>query len=59
LERHSYSALLNSAAAALLLLTLRLLLAWYADRRLQVRRFHFWQQLLRATSAFVTKPEIE
>jgi Transglutaminase-like superfamily len=59
LERESYFILVITAASAFLLLTLRLLLAWYADRRLQVPRFHFWQHFLRATSAFLTTPEIE
>jgi hypothetical protein len=34
-------------------------LAWYADCRLKVDRFHFRQHFLRATSAFLTTPEIE
>jgi hypothetical protein len=59
LERESYFVLVITAASALLLLMLRLALAWYADRRLQVSRFHFRQHFLRATSAFLTTPEIE
>lgn len=59
LERESYFVLVMTAASASLLLMLRLLLAWYADRRLQVPRFHFWQHFLRATSAFLTTPEIQ
>jgi hypothetical protein len=59
LERESYFALVITVASAFLLLTLRLLLAWYADRRLLVSRFHFRQHLLRATSAFLTTPEIQ
>ena len=59
LERESYFVLVITAASALLLLMLRLVLAWYADHRLQVSRFHFRQHFLRATSAFLTTPEIE
>jgi transglutaminase-like putative cysteine protease len=59
LERESYFALVITAASAFLLLAARLLLAWYADRRLLVSRFHFRQHLLRATSAFLTTPEIQ
>ncbi len=59
LERESYFVLVITAASAFLLLTLRLLLAWYADRRLHISRFHFWQHFLRATSAFLTTPEIQ
>jgi hypothetical protein len=59
LERESYFVLVITAASAFFLLTLRLMLAWYADRRLQVSRFHFRQHFLRATSAFLTTPEIE
>jgi hypothetical protein len=59
LERESYFALAITAASAFLLRTLRLLLAWYADRRLFVSRFHFPQHLPRATSACLTTPEIQ
>jgi hypothetical protein len=59
LERESYFALVVTSVFASMLLTLRLLLAWYADRRLHVPRFHFREHFLRATSAFLTTPEIE
>ena len=59
LERESHFAFVITTASAFLLLTLRLLLAWYADRRLFVSRFHFRQHLLRATSAFLTTLEIQ
>jgi hypothetical protein len=58
LERDLYFVLVFTAAPAFLLLILRLLRAWYADRRLQAPRFHFWQHFLRGTSAFLTTPEI-
>jgi hypothetical protein len=59
LERESFLVLVVTAMIAAVLMTLRFLLAWYADRRLQVPRFHFREHLLRATSAFLTTPEIE
>ena len=59
LERESFFILVMTTAFALLLLTLRFLLAWYADRRLRVPRFHLWQHFSRATTAFLTTPEIE
>ena len=59
LERESYFVLVITSAAAFFFLALRLMLAWYADRRLQVSRFHLRQHFLRATSAFLTTPEIE
>jgi len=59
LERESFFVLVITAALAFLLLALRLLLAWYGDRRLRIPRFHFRHHFLRATSAFLTTPEIE
>ena len=59
LERESFLVLVITAAIAAVLMTLRFLLAWYADRRLRVPRFHFREHFLRATSAFLTTPEIE
>ncbi|HVH71012.1 MAG TPA: hypothetical protein VNB49_07895 [Candidatus Dormibacteraeota bacterium] len=47
------------ALAVGLLLSARLLLGWYADRRLRIRRFHLRDRVLRAGSAFLTAPEIE
>ena len=59
LERESYFVLVMTFVMASALLTLRFLLAWYADRRLRVPRFHFREHFLRATSAFLNTPEIE
>ena len=59
LERESFFVLVITTVFALLLLMLRFLLAWYADRRLRIPRFHFWQHFLRATTAFLTTPEID
>jgi hypothetical protein len=58
LERESFLVLVITAAIAAVLMTLRFLLAWYADRLLRVSRFHFREHFLRATSAFLTTPEI-
>jgi len=58
LDRESFFVLEISAAFALLP-TLRILLAWYADRRLRVPRFQFREHFLCATSAFLTTTEIE
>src|SRR5579863_10624253 len=59
LERESYFVFVITAASAFLLLMLRLLLAWYADSRLGIPRFHLWQHFSRATTAFLTTPGIE
>jgi Transglutaminase-like superfamily len=59
LERESFLVLVVTAMIAAMLMALRFLLARYADRRLQVSRFHLRQHFLRATSAFLTTPEIE
>jgi hypothetical protein len=58
LERESFLVLVITAIIAAVLMMLRFLLAWYADRRLQVSRFHLREHFLRATSAFLTTPEI-
>jgi transglutaminase-like putative cysteine protease len=59
LERRSFMYLFLSAISLLLLLILRILLAWLADRRLRVPRFHFRENLGRATASFFTSPEIK
>src|ERR1700722_4959075 len=59
LEREAFFVLVITAAFAFVLLILRVLLAWYADRRLRVPRFHFREHFLRATFAFLTTPGIE
>ncbi len=42
-----------------LLLLLRGFLGWLADNRLRIPRFHFRENLIRATAAFFTSPEIK
>lgn len=59
LERSSFFALVLTAFAASFLLLFRLLLAWYADRRLKMPRFHLRANLVRAGAAFFTTPEIK
>jgi hypothetical protein len=59
LERESFFALAASAAMAFLLLLLRSFLAWYADYRLRVPRFHLREHFLRAGAAFFSTPEIK
>lgn len=59
LERESFFYLMLAAVASLFLLLLRYLLAWYADSRLRIPRFHFREHLIRASVAFFSTPEIK
>jgi hypothetical protein len=59
LERESFFYLVLSVAAMLLLLLLRAVLAWYADSRLRIPRFHLREHALRAGVAFFSAPEIK
>jgi len=59
LERESFFYLVLAGAAAVLLLLLRQRLGWYADRRLGIARFHFWEHMIRAGAAFFSTPEIK
>jgi hypothetical protein len=59
LERRSFFYLFLSLACFLFLMFLRIFLAWIADNRLQIPRFHFRDNLVRATAAFFTSPEIK
>jgi hypothetical protein len=59
LERESFFYLVLSAAGSLLFLLVRAVLAWYADSRLRVSRFHLREHVARAGAAFVTTPEIK
>jgi hypothetical protein len=59
LERESFFYLVASFAATLLFLLLRAVLAWYADSRLRIPRFHFREHALRAGVAFFSTPEIK
>ena len=59
LERRSFLYLFLSVSSLVFLLFLRVFLAWIADRRLQIPRFRFRDNLTRATAAFFTSPEIK
>lgn len=59
LERRSFLYLLFSGSCMLLLVTLRGILGWLADRRFLIPRFHLRANLIRATTAFFTTPEIK
>jgi hypothetical protein len=59
LERESFFSLAMAIVTTLLLLLLRLFLAWYADHRLKMPRFHLRTHLARAGAAFFTTPEIK
>ncbi len=59
LERRSFLYLFVSVSSLILLMAVRLVLGWLADRRLQIPRFHLRAHLSRATSAFFTTPELK
>jgi hypothetical protein len=59
LERQSFLYLVLAAIATLFFLLLREVLAWYADSRLRIPRFHFRQKIVRAGVAFFSTPEIK
>jgi hypothetical protein len=59
LERESYSALVAAAVVTFFSLVLRFLLAWYADYRLRIPRFHLREHFLRAGAAFFGTPGIK
>jgi transglutaminase superfamily protein len=59
LERESFFVLITSAAATIFFSLARVLLAWYADHRLRIPRFHFLQHVARAGAAFFSTPEIK
>jgi hypothetical protein len=40
-------------------LLVRALLAWYADSRLRIPRFHLREHMVRAGTAFFSTPEIK
>lgn len=59
LERQSFLYLVLAAAATLFFLMLRFVLAWYADSRLRIPRFHLREHMIRAGVAFFSTPEIK
>ena len=59
LERESFFALCASTFAFFAFVLLRILLAWYADHRLQIPRTRWRSRLLRAGSHFLSAQEIK
>jgi hypothetical protein len=59
LERESFFYLVLSATATIFCLLLRAVLAWYADSRLRIPRFHLREHAIRAGVAFFSTPEIK
>jgi len=59
LERESFLILVVSVCLTLILLVLRVVLAWYADSRLRIPRFHLREHVVRAGVAFFFTPEIK
>lgn len=59
LERESFLLLVVSVSLTLLFLLIRAVLAWYADSKLRIPRFHFREHVVRAGVAFFFTPEIK
>lgn len=59
LERESFFYLVLSATTTLFFLLTRAVLAWYADRRLGMRRFQLREHAMRACAVFFSTPEIK
>lgn len=59
LERESFLLLTVSLGLTLFFLLVRAVLAWYADSRLRIPRFHLREHFLRAMVAFFSTPEIK
>jgi len=59
LERESFFYLVLTVSATLFFLLLRALLAWYADSRLRIPRFHLRKHAVRAGAALFSAPEIK
>jgi hypothetical protein len=59
LERESFLMFVVSVCLTLFFLLLRVVLAWYADSRLRIPRFHLREHAVRAGVAFFFTPEIK
>ena len=59
LERESFLLLVASVGLTMIFLLLRAVLAWYADSRLRIPRFHLREHFVRAGVAFFFTPEIK
>lgn len=58
-ERESFGMVFLTALCSGFFFLVREILAWYADRRLRIPRFHVRQHLVRAGAAFFRSPEIK
>lgn len=59
LERKSFLILVLSVGVTLFFLLLRAALAWYADNRLRMPRFHLREHVIRAGKDFFSTPEMK
>jgi hypothetical protein len=59
LERESFFFFFVSSLVFIFFFLIRLVLAWYADHRLLVPRFHFRRHVVQAGATFLSPPEIE
>src|SRR5262249_7019580 len=59
LERESFFYLVSASTVFLFLLVFRQILGWYADSMLRIARFHFRENLMRASVTFFSTPEIK
>ena len=59
LERESFFMLVLFTSTTAFFLMLRMVLGWYADRRLHVGRFHLREHVMRAGAAFLKTPEMK
>jgi len=59
LERRSFMYFFLAVNALIALLLVRIVIAWLADHRFRVPRFHLRANLSRATAGFFTTPEIK
>jgi hypothetical protein len=59
LERESFFALCVSAFAFFVFVLLRIMMGWYADKRLKIPRFRLRSQAMRAGTTFFRVPEIK
>jgi len=59
LERESFFVLCAFIAGSSFFLLLREVMAWFADRRLKIPRFHLRAHFVRAGAAFFGAPEIK
>lgn len=59
LERESFLVFFLALLFSIFLFALRTLLAWYADKRLNLRRFRLRERVVRVGAAFFSPPELK